>query len=92
MDVNYELNKRGIPFEKEEFNSNNDWRFGGAVGVRIKFSVRGDDYVITQATAYYRHLDPKRFVKMVKNQRTEFDLNVNAGDKKLKTFFNSLGI
>lgn len=90
MMVQVELQKRGIVFATERFDSNNAWGFGGADGNRFVFHIGEDRYCITVATAYFRHLPPERFIKMTKNGDTMFDLLTSAGNKALIKFFNTI--
>lgn len=70
-----------------EINSNNAWGFGGAIGVRwCVGDVENPEVTVTVATAYYRHLKPTDFVRVVCRARCiDADL-----EQSPKAFANAL--
>lgn len=68
-------------FNVEDFNSNNDWGFGGAYGVKAE----NDKYVVKVATACFRHLKPEKFVTLYSKEKESrlFDLS-NTPKNRIK--------
>lgn len=56
-------------FTAEEFNSNNSWGFGGAVGTRYTMGTT----VIKIATASCRHADSTQFITVTRAGRRVYD-------------------
>lgn len=70
-----------------KINSNNAWGFGGAIGVRWYIGdISNPEVTVTVATAYYRHLKPTDFVRVVcRARRIDADL-----EQSPKAFANAL--
>lgn len=55
----------------EDYNTTNAWGFGGSVGTMYHLS-NGDKVLV--ATAYFRHLNSQRFIKVTSANGVEFDV------------------
>jgi hypothetical protein len=81
-----------VPSEREDFNTNNAWGFGGGIGVR--YTMCEGKVIVRTGRAYYRHapstpftvvyVDNKRFIDVAQSLNTKIIDRVNEIIMKLK--------
>lgn len=63
-----------VEIEGVEFNTNNDWGFGGGYGRDHAGNVKGVDFVLRRGTACFRHLPEEKFsnVRLKAHEHAKF--------------------
>ena len=58
-----------LGFIEENYNTNNEWGFGGAIGTKLI----KDNIIVNIGTAYFRHRTNIKFIKVIHNGNTVCD-------------------
>jgi hypothetical protein len=66
-----------VKMDVEEFNTNNDWGFGGGVGKMVRIGA----YACRFGKAYYRHLPSESFARFF---RFDGERRIEIGEKEFK--------